>query len=115
MTDLICIGCPRGCHLQVDEENDYKVYGNHCAVGEKYGREELTYPTRTLTSTVRLKNSANSRLPVRTDRPIPKGMMREVMKEINKAEAAAPVKCRDIIIENVLNTGANIVASRDAE
>ena len=25
MKELICITCPRGCHLKVDEENDYKV------------------------------------------------------------------------------------------
>ena len=25
MTDLICIVCPKGCHLKVDEENGYKV------------------------------------------------------------------------------------------
>ena len=24
MTDLICIVCPKGCHLKVDEENGYK-------------------------------------------------------------------------------------------
>ena len=28
MTDLICIVCPKGCHLKVDEENGYKVTGN---------------------------------------------------------------------------------------
>ena len=25
MTDLICIVCPKGCHLKVDEENGYKA------------------------------------------------------------------------------------------
>ena len=30
MRELICITCPKGCHLKVDEENDYKVTGNGC-------------------------------------------------------------------------------------
>ena len=25
MRELICITCPKGCHLKVDEENDYSI------------------------------------------------------------------------------------------
>ena len=48
--EIICICCPRGCHLQVDPENDYNVTGNACPNGAAYGKEELTHPTRILTS-----------------------------------------------------------------
>ena len=51
MKELICIVCPKGCHLRVDEADNYRVEGNGCARGEVYGREELTNPTRTITST----------------------------------------------------------------
>ena len=27
MKDMICIVCPVGCRISVDEENDYKVIG----------------------------------------------------------------------------------------
>ena len=54
MKELICIVCPRGCHLRVDEANDYAVTGNSCPRGAAYGRAELTHPTRVLTSTVRI-------------------------------------------------------------
>ena len=30
MKEVICTCCPQGCHLQVDEANDYKVTGNGC-------------------------------------------------------------------------------------
>lgn len=46
MTELICIVCPKGCHLKVDEQNDYAVTGNGCKRGEAYGKKELTNPTR---------------------------------------------------------------------
>ena len=52
--EVICICCPCGCHLQVDPENDYNVTGNACPNGAAYGREELTHPTRIITSTVRV-------------------------------------------------------------
>lgn len=44
MKEVICTCCPKGCHLQVDEANDYKVTGNGCPNGIAYGKEELTTP-----------------------------------------------------------------------
>ena len=55
MTELICIVCPKGCHLKVDEENGYAVTGNSCEKGAAYGKKELTNPTRVVTSTVRVE------------------------------------------------------------
>ena len=52
MKELICIVCPKGCHLQVDEQNDYQVFGNSCPRGAEYGKNELLHPTRVLTSIV---------------------------------------------------------------
>ena len=49
MKEVICTCCPQGCHLQVDEANDYKVTGNGCPNGIAYGKEELTHPTRIIT------------------------------------------------------------------
>ena len=54
MKDLICIMCPKGCHLKVDEEHGYTVTGNRCPRGAEYGHNELKNPTRVITSTVRL-------------------------------------------------------------
>ena len=33
MKELICIVCPRGCHLLVDEEHGYAVSGISCQRG----------------------------------------------------------------------------------
>ena len=46
--EVICICCPRGCHLQVDPQKDYNVTGNACPNGAAYGREELTHRRRSL-------------------------------------------------------------------
>lgn len=61
MKDLICIMCPKGCHLKVDEEHGYTVTGNRCPRGAEYGHNELKNPTRVITSTVRLQQQ--KRLP----------------------------------------------------
>ena len=70
--EIICICCPRGCHLQVDPENDYNVTGNACPNGAAYGKEELTHPTRILTSTVRAEGGRYPRCPVKTAQAVPK-------------------------------------------
>lgn len=109
--ELICIRCPKGCHLKVDDKT-LKVSGNGCINGEKYGISEVTNPVRTVTSTVKVIKGKLNVVPVKTDKPIPKGLMMKCMEEINKASIKAPVKIGDIVIENVLETGCNIIATR---
>ena len=55
MKNFICIMCPKGCHLTVDEANDYQVSGHSCNKGVKYGKAEATNPIRVVTSTVRVE------------------------------------------------------------
>jgi CxxC motif-containing protein len=115
--ELICIVCPLGCHLIVEEDSNsptgYKISGNQCKRGEQYAIKEKTNPTRILTSTVKVKNAHLNRLPVKTDGPVPKDKIFECMKEINKVEVTAPVKVGQIIINNILGTGVNVIATRD--
>ena len=66
MKELICIVCPKGCHLKVDEENGYAVTGNSCPRGAEYGKKELVNPTRVITSTVKVEGGALRRVSVKT-------------------------------------------------
>lgn len=113
---MICIACPKGCMMTVTEdssqESGYKVTGNQCPTGITHGIKEMTNPTRLLTSTVKIEGEECHMMPVRTDKELPKGMLLDVMKEINKAVAKSDIQVGDIIIENILDTGVNIVASK---
>lgn len=113
MKELICIVCPNGCHLKVDEERGYAVTGNRCGRGADYGKAELTNPTRVVTSTVRCTGGAHPRCPVKTDRPVPKGRMFDVMEALNGVTLTAPVSVGQVVLENVCGTGANVVATRN--
>lgn len=112
MTNLICITCPKGCHLSVDEKNNYAVTGNACPRGEVYGKNELLHPVRVITSTVRIEGGALPRLPVKTDKPIAKEKMFECMALINSLCVKAPVRVGEVLCENILGTGANLVATK---
>ena len=112
MRELVCIVCPKGCRLHVDEENEYKVTGNSCPRGEAYGREECTNPTRVVTSTVAVAGGAHPRCPVKTNRPVPKDRMCDVVRALDGLVIPAPVALGQVIVENVCGTGADIVATR---
>lgn len=109
MRELTCIVCPRGCTLQVDEVT-FRVTGNSCSRGEEYGAQEVRDPQRTLTTTVILEEAIRKRLPVKTNRTIPKSMMVACAAATNGIIATAPIKVGDIITKDLLGTGANLIA-----
>lgn len=114
--ELICIVCPQGCRLLVEERNgSYQVSGNTCKRGEQYGITEMTAPTRVITSTVCLKGGRYPRLPVKTNRAIPKKLIFDCMEQINQLTVYAPVKMGDVILKNVLDTGIDIISCRSAK
>lgn len=115
MTNLICITCPRGCHLQVDEENGYAVTGNACPRGAVYGYNELTNPTRVVTSTVRTDSEETPRCPVKTDGAIPKGKMFEVMQLLDSIVLKTPSTHGEVVIPDVLGTGIDIITCKDVK
>ena len=113
MKELICIMCPKGCHLKVDDE--LNVTGNTCPRGVTYGKQEVTDPRRYLTSTVRLESKHYSRLPVISSNDLPKGRVSDVVKYLDGVVVKAPVKVKDIIVKDVLGLGVDILATRTIE
>ena len=113
MKNFVCIECPKGCRLTIDE--NLNVTGNTCIRGKNYAINEVTCPKRIVTSTVVVNSKIVSRLPVMTENDIPKEKMLEVMKALDKVRVKVPVKCRDVVIENVCDTGVNIIATRSLD
>ena len=115
MKELICIVCPKGCHLKVDEANGCAVTGAGCEKGIEYGKSELLHPTRVLTSTVRLSGGGIRRCPVRTNGAIPKDRLFDAMAEINRVELTAPVRIGQVVIPDLLGTGVDLIATRNID
>ena len=113
MKELICITCPKGCHLKVDEEHDYAVTGNACPRGAEYGRNELKNPKRVITSTVKTNSTEYCRCPVKTNGAIPKNKMFEIMAMLDDVVLKTPIRVGDAVIENLFDTGVDIVACKD--
>ena len=110
MKELTCIVCPRGCRLKVDD--NMEVTGNACPRGKIYAINELTNPTRTITSSIRATNRPYTLVSVKTSNPIPKGKMFDVMKEIDQLSVEAPTEIGQVVKENILGLDSNIIITK---
>ena len=113
--DLTCIVCPKGCQLKVelDGKNVISVSGYTCKRGLTYAETECTAPMRTLTTTAPVEGGGV--VPVKTDRTIPKELLFECMNVINAARVSPDAKLGDVVVENILGTGANVVTTRNVK
>ena len=116
-TNLICITCPMGCALTVTHEGKtvLKVEGNQCKRGPDYAAHELSDPRRMVTTTVRVKSGLHPLVPVYTASPIPKPLIFELLTALRGVELQAPVHAGDVVLANALNTGVDVLASRDMQ
>ena len=112
MMNTTCIMCPMGCSLTIEEAGGVvTVKGNGCPRGEKYGRAEYTHPERVVTTL--LKGARGGVVSVKTDRPIPKDKIGDLLTWAAAYRLDHAVRAGDVIAENAADTGADIVATSD--
>lgn len=114
MKQLVCIGCPRGCRLTIDEKDrEYIVTGNTCPRGKEFAISEMTAPKRTICSTVKTAFPDVPVLPVRVSDDIPREKIFDVMREINAVTLKERIGRGDAVIKNVLGLGVDVIATSD--
>lgn len=116
-TSYLCIGCPLGCRLEVDEDPNthavVEVRGFSCRIGKDYAIQEHTSPQRTVTTTVAIDQALWARLPVRTNKAAPKDKVTAICRALRTVRVVAPVSIGDVIVANILNCGVDIIATSD--
>lgn len=112
--ELICINCPLGCRItaEYDESGVTGVSGNNCKRGEEYAVQEVIKPMRVLTGIMRIKGEERP-LSVRTNAPVPKSMLLSCAAELKRHQPEAPVHMGDVVIRDLLGTGADVVATQN--
>lgn len=118
-----CTTCPSECLLTVKVERDANgavvevcsVTGNNCPRGDKFAHQELTCPMHVLTTTVAVSGGEETLLPVRTAEAIPLALHAHAMDLIRDLVVNAPIRMGDIVLENLLNTNINLIASMDID
>lgn len=111
---IVCGSCPMECEMTalVEERKVANIEGNGCTRGLEYGKTEAINPKRQLTTTVKIYNARYPLLPVRTTRPISLEYVPILIKMIKETEVIAPINMGDVILENIFNTGIDVIASR---
>jgi CxxC motif-containing protein len=112
---FICIRCPQGCEITTTLDGSgviTNITGNSCKLGPEYVKQEISDPRRTLTSTVMIENAIHPVCPVWTEKPIPKNKVMELSILLRTIKLKAPVSINQIVLENALGTGINVISSR---
>ncbi len=113
--ELICVGCPLGCHVILlvnDKGATERITGNECKEGKEYIVAEYLAPVRIFTATINAEGGRHL-LPVRTDKPVHRSLMKEFMQALATMNLSPPMKRGEVIIYNFLGSGANLVATAD--
>ena len=109
---ITCIICPRGCAMTATVQGQtVTVTGNTCPKGEEYAVNECLHPVRTVTATVRVANRANTMVCVKTENPVPKEQMMDVMAALRATEVNVPLHIGDVVLKDVC--GSNIIVTKE--
>lgn len=108
----ICIMCPMGCSLDINRVGEEVIVkGNHCKRGEIYGRQEFIAPKRIVTSLIKLEGGGV--VSVKTSDLIDKSKIFDILNAIKDIKLKSPVMVGDIVVENILDTGVDIITTRE--
>lgn len=118
-----CTTCPSECLLTVEVERNangalvevHSVTGNSCPRGEKFAHQELTCPMSVLTTTVAVSGGDEALLPVRTAEAIPLALHAQAMDLIRGLVVNAPIRTGNVVLEDLLGTSINLIASMDID
>ncbi|MFT5874403.1 MAG: CxxC motif-containing protein [Clostridium sp.] len=68
----------------------------------------------TLTTLVRIKGSNLCNVvPVKSNKPINKGLWIECSKALSRIHVGPPIKIGDVVCKNILNTGVDIICTKN--
>ena len=109
-----CICCPLGCRIEValDENGQVsEVSGYTCKRGADYAAQEAVAPERMVTAVLCVSGCLEP-VSVKTQRPVPKAAMKDVLAAVAALRLDAPVAAGDVLIEDVCGTGVAVVATK---
>ena len=110
---VVCIVCPEGCELDIEERNGELLFPSHaCRRGREYAQQEIRDPRRVLTTTVRVRGGEIAMLPVRSAEPLRRGDLERAVRELSAVEVEAPVRMGEVVHEDVADSGVAVVACR---
>jgi CxxC motif-containing protein len=114
--NMVCFICPRSCPLSVQEINgEVRVKDNRCHRGAEFAVKELEDPERTLTSTIRVNNGILPLVSIRSETPVKKTELKDMIRHFDGITVDAPVSSGEVLFSAMGKNGVNIIATRSVE
>jgi CxxC motif-containing protein len=117
--DIVCFICPQSCLLSVEAARkaggEIHVENNRCHRGIEFAVKELGDPERTLTSTMRVKNGTLPLISIRSDGPVKKAELKDLIKHFDGITINAPVLSGEVLFSAIGKNSVNIIATRSVE
>lgn len=115
--EMICINCPMGCHLLVDDsdKNNIKVTGNTCPRGVTYAVNEVTAPKRMVTGSVKVQGGTIPMVSVKTREAIPKQLIFQSLELLKDVTLSAPVSIGDVAVKDICGCGVDFIVTKNVD
>lgn len=112
----ICNRCLKKCILEIEKDGTLlEVSGNQCDEGIKYAEEEIKNTSGILTTLVRIKGANCNVVSVKSSKPIDKELWVDCSRALSRIYVGAPISIGDIVCKNILNTGVDIICSKNVD
>lgn len=114
LNEFICKGCNEYCCINIyKNEKDIELSGNLCEKAFDYAEDKIKNKKDIFTSLVRIKGSYCNVVPVKSTKPLDKGLWLECSQSLSMLHVGTPIKIGDIVCHNLLNTGVDIVCTKN--
>ncbi len=112
-----CVICPLSCSVEVEVEGDRikEIRGFSCPRGKEWAVEEVLSPKRVVMTVIRVKGGKEPVVSVKTDSPIPKERIRELMSYLATLEVEAPISIGQVLVDRPLGLETRVVATRSVD
>jgi CxxC motif-containing protein len=114
--EFICDKCKNNCVIYSEKEKDLlEISGNQCDIGINEARERLENNSDIFTTLVRVKGSNMNVISVKSSKPLNKDLWMKCSRALSRLYVGAPVKIGDVVCMNILNTGANMICTKNLD
>lgn len=107
-----CLICPVGCEITYEQNNINSIKGNRCGRGKEFIINTFSEKKSIVSGRVKINGGIMSKIPVNTDIEVDSILAERILEEIKQITLNAPIKNGDVVIENILDSGVNIIAGR---
>jgi CxxC motif-containing protein len=117
LSQVICGECDKKCVIDIYKEGGKLVFeGHNCDKGIDYGEAYMKSSKRIFTTVVRVKGNTSLKVvPVKSNKPIDVSLWIQCSKALGRLYVGVPVKIGDVICKNILNTGVDIICTKNVE